>query len=167
MTTRLGLASRFHDATESLRGSRIFTRLGLSEIPRASYAAVDEHLKTLGKGAHPIPALLILVAWLLESVESWIILRALGVEISWVTVLSFDAALSVVRTAAAFAPAGLGAQDLGYLAFFEAYGIPNASAIGPAFLVLKRTNQLVWVAIGFTLLMLARKGPAEPAMEAA
>jgi hypothetical protein len=159
-TTRLGLASRVHDGIQRL--PRFFRRFGVQDLPRASFERVDTDLARIGKAAHPVPSALLVGAWLVESFETWLILTILGVDVPWVVVLSFDAALSAVRSAAAFAPAGLGAQDLGYLAFFEAYGIPNAAAIGPAFLLLKRSKELVWVTIGFTLLFFfsRRKVPA-------
>jgi hypothetical protein len=156
--TRLGVASRLHGALARLRASRTLARLGLGagDVPRDAFQSVDAHLATLGEGAHPVPAGLVLAAWLVESLESFVILRALGVDVDWVTVLSFDAALSVVRSAAVFAPAGLGVQDVGYLAFFEAYGLPGHAAIGPAFLLLKRANQLLWVAAGGLVLVATR-----------
>ena len=50
-----------------------------------------------------------------------------------------------------FAPAGIGVQDVGYLAVLNAYGVPDANAIGPAFVVLKRMKELVFVAFGYAL----------------
>ena len=56
-----------------------------------------------------------------------------------------------------FAPAGIGVQDVSYLAVLQAYGVPDAASLGPAFIVLKRMKEAAWVAIGFV--MLARSGP--------
>jgi uncharacterized membrane protein YbhN (UPF0104 family) len=165
-TTRLGLAARLHDGIARLRESRFFRRLGVHDLPRVAFEKVDADLARLGKGKHPLPSLLLLAGWLCESVETWFILAALGVNVPFVVVLSFDASLSVVRTVAAFAPAGLGALDLGYLAFFEAYGIPSPAAIGPAFLVLRRSKDVLYVAIGFVLILLFSRRD-EPVLEAA
>jgi uncharacterized protein (TIRG00374 family) len=97
----------------------------------------------------------LLAMWMLEGVETWLILRLLGANLGFAEVISFDAALSIVRSAAVFAPAGIGVQDVGYLAVLEAYGVPAASGIGPAFVVIKRLKELLWIAIGF--LFSARK----------
>jgi uncharacterized membrane protein YbhN (UPF0104 family) len=51
-----------------------------------------------------------------------------------------------------FVPAGLGVQDLGYFAFFSALGVPDAMGVGAAFVLLKRTKELFWVCVGYTLL---------------
>ncbi len=91
------------------------------------------------------------VMWLAEGVETWLILRLLGANLGFAEVISFDAALSIVRSAAVFAPAGIGVQDVGYLAVLEAYGVPAASGIGPAFVVVKRLKELFWIALGFAL----------------
>lgn len=56
-----------------------------------------------------------------------------------------------------FAPAGLGVQDLGYLAFFAVLGIPDVAAVGPAFLVAKRSKELLFVTTGMLLLAFARR----------
>lgn len=152
-TTRLGLASRVHDGIARLRESRIFRRLGVHDLPRESFTKVDADLAVLGKAKLPLPSLLLLLGWFCESVETWIILRVLGVDLPFVVVFSFDAALSVVRTVSAFAPAGLGPLDVGYLAFFEACGVPSPAAIGPAFLLLRRGKDLVYVAVGFAFLL--------------
>ncbi|MCL2726093.1 MAG: flippase-like domain-containing protein [Polyangiaceae bacterium] len=95
--------------------------------------------------------------WLLEGFETFLILRLLGAPLSLIEVMSFDAALSVVRSVAFFAPAGIGVQDVGYLAVLEAYGVPGAHAIGPAFIVLKRMKEAFWVLIGFAVLATMRK----------
>ncbi len=165
-TSRLGLAARVHDGIAHLRSSRLFARFAAHDLPRESFEKVDAELARLGKTAHPVPAALILGTWLLESIETFIILGVLGVDVPLLTVLSFDAALSIVRTVAVFAPSGVGPQDLGYLAFFEAYGLPSAA--GPAFLLIKRLNQLVWVTAGFGLLLFfSRLKPEARSMEPA
>ena len=43
--------------------------------------------------------------WVFEGLESYVILRLLGAPLGVIEVLSFDAALSVVRSTAMFAPA--------------------------------------------------------------
>lgn len=97
--------------------------------------------------------------WFIEGLESYVLFRLLGAPFGLVEVLAFDAALSIVRSSAMFAPAGIGVQDVGYLAVLEAYGVPDAASLGPAFIVLKRLKEAVWIAVGFVVL--ARSGPSK------
>lgn len=104
----------------------------------------------------------ILGLWLMEGVETYLILRLLGADLDLVEVMSFDAALSVVRSAAVFAPAGIGVQDVGYLAVLEAYGVPATSGIAPAFVVLKRMKEALFVVVGLVVLLRTRASRTFP-----
>lgn len=98
------------------------------------------------------PALLFLGGWLLESLETWLILRVLGVELGFVEIASFEVLLSFLRNVLFVLPAGLGVQDLGYVTFVAALGVPDAANVGAAFVVLKRAKELFWIGAGYTLL---------------
>ena len=110
----------------------------------------------LGKRPIRIFTGLLLAAWLMDTVETWLILRVLGVHLGFVAVYSFEAGLSLVRSMAFFVPAGLGVQDLGYFAFLSALGVPDALGVGAAFVLLKRTKELLWVFVGYGLLIFLR-----------
>jgi len=70
--------------------------------------------------------------------------------------LSFDAALSVVRSAARFRAGGdRPCRTSATSRCCQAYGVPDAPTLGPAFIVLKRLKEAFWIAVGFALL--ARK----------
>jgi glycosyltransferase 2 family protein len=130
------------------------------------FARADVQLARLSKSSHAgtAAAWRMLGLWFFEGLETYVILRLLDAPLSFVEVMSIDAALSVVRSSAMFAPAGIGVQDVGYLAMLEAFGVPNASALGPAFIVVKRAKEAIWIAVGF--IMLARIGPREVIKEA-
>jgi hypothetical protein len=128
-----------------------------------AFAAVDEDFQRFGHGGSAVtPATLAyLGAWFMESVETWLILRLLGVDLSFGAVLGFEPALSLLRSAAFFLPAGLGAQDLGYVALLG--GGPQAFA----FVALKRLKELFWAAIGWALLVTGKSAvPVTPRAEA-
>ncbi len=117
---------------------------------RGAFSQTDERFGELARsGPLAFPTALLVVAWVFESVEAFALLRLVGAHLSFAEVLSFEAGLSVLRSVWFFAPAGLGAQDLGYLAALHAFGVPNAAAVGAAFLVLKRGRELVWIALGY------------------
>lgn len=129
------------------------------EERRHHFARADVQLTRLSKNkrAGATAAWRMLGLWLFEGLESYLILRLLGAPLGLVEVLSIDAALSVVRSSAMFTPAGIGVQDVGYLAMLQAYGVPDAASLGPAFIVLKRVKEAFWIVIGFVIL--ARPGP--------
>jgi Na+-transporting methylmalonyl-CoA/oxaloacetate decarboxylase gamma subunit len=136
-------------------GRARFKRIrGWIEERRHHFARADVQLARLSKDkrAGAAAAWRMLGLWLFEGLESYLILRLLGAPLGVIEVLSFDAALSVVRSSAMFTPAGIGVQDVGYLAMLEAYGVPDAASLGPAFVVLKRVKEAFWIAIGFAIL---------------
>jgi glycosyltransferase 2 family protein len=110
-----------------------------------------------------VPALPFLLAWAIESVETWILLRLVGVELDFVTVASFEVVVVLLfRHVMFLLPAGLGAQDAGYVAFLTALGVSNPVSLGAAFVVLKRGKELLWAAVGFAVLFADNRHPFEP-----
>lgn len=133
-----------------LAGAR---RLGVSAA--AGFQRTDRAMERFF-GSKPrelaVPAVLFLGGWLLESLETWLILRVLGVELDFLEVASFEALLSLLRSVLFVLPAGLGVQDLGYVTFVAALGAPDAANVGAAFVLLKRAKELFWIGVGYTLL---------------
>ncbi|WP_169927616.1 flippase-like domain-containing protein [Labilithrix luteola] len=127
------------------------------------FAAADVQLARLSsdRRATLVASARVAMLWFFEGLETYLILHLLGAPLSLVEVMSFDAALSIVRSAAFFAPAGIGVQDVGYLAVLEAYGVPNAHTIGPAFVVLKRMKEAVFITLGFAMLATFKKRTAK------
>ncbi len=143
-------------------GNARFTRLkGWIEERRHRFVRADAQLARLSKSNRVglSASWRMLGLWIFEGLETYVILRLLGAPLGFVEVMAVDAALSVVRSSAMFAPAGIGVQDVGYLAMLEALGVPGAASLGPAFIVIKRVKEAIWVAIGFVIL--ARLGPRE------
>jgi uncharacterized membrane protein YbhN (UPF0104 family) len=100
-------------------------------------------------------------AWMVEATETFLLLRLLGAQVSFLEVFPIEATLSFVRSAAFLAPAGLGVQDLGYVALLPA--VPHPVVL--AFVASKRGKELLWAAVGY-LALLAWKAPAPLAQEA-
>jgi hypothetical protein len=78
-------------------------------------------------------------------------------DLSFAAVLAFEPVVSFARSAAFFIPAGLGVQDAGYMAFLQRAGIPDAVNRAAAFVLLKRFKELVWIAVGWILLLATRR----------
>jgi uncharacterized protein (TIRG00374 family) len=108
---------------------------------------------------------LYLIVWSMEGVETYIILRYLGVSISFFDAYAIEAVCSFIRSVAIILPSGLGAQDAGYVAFLN--GIGESQPVAVAFILIKRLRQLVWiVAGGLLLLAFRRKGAIKTALQA-
>jgi len=113
-----------------------------------------QHFKSDGTGAL-LPVLVLYVgAWMTLAVESYLILHFLGLKVTFLQVLAFDTALTILRAIFFFIPSGLGIQDLGYLAFFHALGFPDYLAYGGAFVMLRRLKEVIWYAIGYGVMFM-------------
>ncbi|NTV01180.1 MAG: UPF0104 family protein [Chlorobiaceae bacterium] len=100
-----------------------------------------------------VPVMLMYIgAWLMLSVESYLILNLLGIKLAFGQVLAFDTAMLMLRAIFFFIPSGLGVQELGYLAFFGALGVSAADLA--AFLLLRRAKEILWYAIGYIVMFL-------------
>jgi len=154
LVAKAGLGARLSSRLERFERVRKWI-----ESRRHEFSHADAQIAKLSQDAWAgaIASWRMLGLWVIEGIETYVILKLLGVQLSLFEVLSFDAALSVVRSAAMFAPAGIGVQDVGYLSVLQAYGVADAASVGPAFIVLKRVKEAIWMAIGFVIL--ARSGP--------
>jgi uncharacterized membrane protein YbhN (UPF0104 family) len=126
-------------------------------------AATDAELARVidqGKPRAAAATLLYVAACLCESLEAYVIARALGAPIGFFEILGFEAGLSLVRSVVFFAPSGIGVQDLGYVALFGSTGLPGAEAMGAAFVIVKRAREMVWIAAGWLLVLAYAKARA-------
>jgi uncharacterized membrane protein YbhN (UPF0104 family) len=150
--------------TGSAVGQRIHHRL--ERIPigalqrwlartRETFAEMDRSMsKTLARPLHYVvlTVLIFSCVWVAEAGETYLFLSLLGAHLSFRQVFSFDSPLVLLRGLAFFVPAGLGIQDLGYAAFLNALGVANAITVGAAFVLVKRSKEIFWIAVGYLLL---------------
>ena len=105
-----------------------------------------------------VPSILLYVAgWFLRAVETWLFLRLVGVDVPLPAAMVIETALILVRAMAVPVPAGLGVQDTGYVLCLKALGVPDATTVGAAFVLLKRGKDLFWILLGFLLLGVGRR----------
>jgi len=129
-------------------------RAALDARTRA-FDSTDAHLQRFARaGARPfgVAILFFLGAWLVEALETWLLLWLLGAHLSPLDVLAFEASLSLLRSLVFFAPGGIGFQDMGYMAALSALGVADAASVGAAFVVLKRGKEIAWAGVGYSLL---------------
>jgi glycosyltransferase 2 family protein len=127
----------------------------------ARFQRADEHLVTFferERGALVFPMLLYAAGWLVRGAETYLFLRLLGAEVPLSTALVVETAIIVVRSVAVPVPAGLGVQDLGYVLCLKALGVPDATNVGTAFVLLKRGKDLFWILLGVGLLAIGKTG---------
>lgn len=146
---------------------RVFARLWLlrtlasrhetafTEADVAAERYFGRPLRKRAAGAIPF-----LLAWCVESFETWFLLRLAGVELGLGTAFCLEVPLGLLRSIAFFTPAGLGVQELGYATALAALGVPDAASAALAFVLLKRCKEALWIAIGYVLLLLGKPAPA-------
>lgn len=164
----------------AMRHAAIATRLaaGLQRIPIArfrrwltdsqrGFAQIDR--ETRGFFALPrrrrMPAFLaFLCEWLVEGLETLLIVRLLHLPLAIGSALTVDALGSLLRVLVFFLPAGLGVQDAAIILLFGKMGVPNPVAAGTALVLIKRTKELFWISAGSLFLLLRgdlRRGLAD------
>jgi uncharacterized membrane protein YbhN (UPF0104 family) len=140
-------------------------RLGPLE---ARFAHTDGQLKAFFGTVwnSPWPLLAFLAGWLLEAFDTFLILYLLGVRLPWVSVGALEVSASFLRNLAFMVPAGLGIQDLSYLAFLRALNVADALNVAVAFLLLKRCKECFWAITGYTILALEFRPQPKPVEQA-
>jgi hypothetical protein len=135
----------------------------------AGAATLDARLARIGSARRATwaAAAAFFVCWLLESVDTAIVLRLVGGPLDWSLAFAAEVAISMLRSVGNMAPVGLGVQDAGYATLFRSMGLSPEGSV--AFVLVKRGKELVWIAIGYTLLALLRRSgsaasrPQDPA----
>jgi len=138
-------------------------RVRLSPL-EARFARTDGQLEAFFATAwrSPLPLLGFLAGWLLEAADTFLILYLLGVHLPWTTVGALEVSASFLRNVAFIVPAGLGVQDLSYLAFLRALNVADALNVAAAFLLLKRSKECFWALAGYAILALELRPQSKP-----
>lgn len=91
-------------------------------------------------------------AWAAETIETFVLLRLLGVDLDFGSVAVIEVSMTLLRNVAFVVPAGIGIQDLGYALLLRWLGVPEATELSAAFTLLKRGKELLLVTLGLGLL---------------
>jgi hypothetical protein len=153
------VASRLHTLLGRIPSAWLKQKLRALEAP---LTRTDGELEAFFATAwrSPLPLLAFLASWLLEALDTYLILTLLGVHLPWNTVGALEVSASFLRNVAFVVPAGLGIQDVSYLAFLRALDVPDALNVTAAFLLLKRSKEMFWAAWGYVILALELRGRA-------
>jgi uncharacterized protein (TIRG00374 family) len=121
------------------------------EASHREASATDGQVTRLraSRSATLLASLAFLGAWCFEALESVLLLHLAGADVGFAPVFAVEAGLSLVRSAVVIAPSGLGVVDLGYATVLPMLGADAGAA--PAFVLLKRAKEVVWVLFGYAL----------------
>ena len=137
---------------------RLLDRLGVPAIRgRSTLGLVDNALGQFYRTAPRRLALSVAFhfgAWLLGSLETWLVLRFLGTEVSLATATVIEAFGTAIKVATFLIPASLGVLEGGFLATFVALGLSSTTAI--SFSLVRRIREVVWIAIGLIVFAVMR-----------
>jgi uncharacterized protein (TIRG00374 family) len=157
-----------------LRGGSAASRVGqlLARVPidrfrawiearRSSLATLDESARSFFAAPRHLRVRSLAtftIEWLVEGLETLLILRCIGVAIGVGDAIAMDGVTSLLRAIAFFVPAGLGVQDVTQLLLLRQLGVPDATATAGAVIFIKRTKEVFWVFTG-SLFFTGSKGP--------
>lgn len=160
------LAARSHGLLARIPSARL--RSFLAE-KKSGFLATDRHFAVLfreRRSSLAASTVVFLGMWLLESVETLVILRLLHVSLGFSSVLSLEVVVVMLRSLAFVVPGALGVLDAGYVAFLGAFGVPDAPTVGVAFMLIKRAKELLWIGVGFLIFLVMKDAPPRAAAAA-
>ena len=99
-----------------------------------------------------------LLHWMVGSVEFYLILHFLGIDIRLIQGLLLDMGVILVKSAGAFVPGQIGVEELGNKLVLASIGV-HATAIWISVSILRRTRQVCWIGIGGLCYTLILKQP--------
>jgi glycosyltransferase 2 family protein len=125
-----------------------------------TFTATDERLgRVLGAQGTVLRAVpVFLASWFMETLEAVVLLGLLGSGLGWLAIFPVESSLSVVRSLAVFAPAGLGAQDLGYAQMLARLAVTEPLTTAAAFTLLRRGKEACWILLGIVSATFVRPG---------
>jgi uncharacterized protein (TIRG00374 family) len=134
------------------RAGRLLTRVGV--LRAESYAeGLDSSLRGFYRRAWGRLLLSVashLIGWMISALETFLILRFLGLPVSLGMATAIDALGSGVRFASFMVPASLGVLEGANVAAFAALGL--GAEAGLAFSLVRRARQAVWIGLGLLVL---------------
>ena len=69
--------------------------------------------------------------------------------ITYTHAITLEATASVLRILFFYVPGGLGAQELGFVVLLTSFGLPDPLTLSASFIMLKRSKEAFWAAVGY------------------
>lgn len=111
----------------------------------------------LPRRAHLVGALFFLAQWAALVLETFVLLRLLGVPIDFTQALTLEMGVVMIRALAFAIPGQVGIQDAGYVTILEALGVGGATELAVFFVLLRRGKEAFFCVVGFVLAGIARR----------
>jgi len=136
-----------------LLGIRLLERIGLcprrlkekeEELGNLDAQMASFYREHPGRGL--VSLALFFLAWLVHSVEVYLMFRLLGHPIGWGLAVCLDALAMLFTAIGFFIPAALGVQDGGNVLL--ALGFHLGATLGVAFSILRRLREAFWMGLG-------------------
>ncbi len=132
---------------------RILARMG------PALEAIDGYVR--GFGSLHAPRLIqsfagFVAGWIFIGFESFVILWLLGARVPLWQALSLEAVASLLRIAFFFLPSALGAAEIAYASLIAAFGVTEPITVAAAFILVKRSRELLWILLGYSMFLLPR-----------
>lgn len=160
-----GIASRFHNLLQRIPIKKISEFVNLR---KEDFAAIDRNLLTIRTAGHKQlvgSSLYYFASWWMEFLETYILLHAIGMNVSVQDALALEALVSALRLGAFFLPAGAGVQEAGYAGILMALGVAASPSSTTLFLLAKRSRDICWIVLGYSLLLMKGAIPSRKAVD--
>ncbi len=95
--------------------------------------------------------------WILLGFESYVILRILGQNVSVGQGFLMEGTASLLRISFFFIPSAFGAVEAAYVSLIASFGVADPPSIALAFIAIKRSREVIWIALGYIALLISRK----------
>ncbi len=115
---------------------------------------LDEHVGRFARdhsGKFVVTLLLSFCAWLAVGVETYVILKCLGVDPTFTQAVALESTASLFRIVFFFLPGGIGASEVGFVALLVAFGFPDPVTLSAAYIAVKRLKEAGWILTGYVV----------------
>lgn len=160
-----GIASRFHILLQRIPIRKVSEFVNLR---KEDFAIIDRNLLTIRTAGHKqlaVSSSYYFASWWMEFLETYILLHAIGLNVSFQDALALEALVSALRLGAFFLPAGIGVQEAGYAGILAALGVAASPASTTLFILAKRSRDIVWIVPGYSHLLMKGVIPSRKAVD--
>lgn len=147
-----GISQRLHQLLMAIPIARLRDWLLDKEKHFIETDAYFEQFHSIKRRKMLLAVFMFFIGWMFETVDSLLILTLLKVNLPFGALMCMETTMSLVRALLFILPAGLGVQDYGYVLFLKSFGVPDAESVGVAFVLMKRSKELIWILIGYALM---------------
>lgn len=160
-----GISQRIHQLLMAIPVERLRDWLLEKEKHFVETDAHFEQFHNIKRRKVSLAILMFFIGWMFETVDSLLILTLLDVNLPFGALMCMETTMSLIRALLFILPAGLGVQDYGYVLFLKSFGVPDAESVGVAFVLIKRSKELIWIVIGYILMAVGGVKASELAEE--